>query len=281
MNSNDQPQSFNSNAFRSVLFSVAKFLWGIGILLSYTAILIVPFSSLCEWTEWLGPFTAALIGILSKLLLRSAEGYRRDAEELLRADELLRGIGHPIDRGRVATIKARYSAILRRFANKRSSEVSYYEAEGPPSLSLLVKQLRESSWWTEQLAAKVKTWIITFTWIILLSAIALVIFSSTTISSLFVKMYSLAVCLLISIDLLNLVFQYANLKAGAQVAFNEFNLLSKKPNPDANSTLITVLNYQFLRSTAPPIFTSLKLLYSKRLQTAWDEDLSMHSFTDC
>lgn len=126
-------------------------------------------------------------------------------------------------------------------------------------------------------AKTTKTWFTIITCITSVVTVAVIVFSSTTTSSLLVKAYGLTIWLLISIDLWHLVFQYARLAAGAKAAFGKLSLLSNESNPDVHSTLIAVLNYQFLRSAAPPILKVFKTLYSKRLQTTWNEVLSMHS----
>lgn len=261
---------------RGSLFSVAKSQWGLALLCSYLAILTVPAVLLVipSSPRWLGAVVAAGFAIVARLLHWRSDTIRSDAEKLHRQNEFAIGIGLAVDASTIATIKARYSRLEKKWCTRQIAEAEYYELYGNPSPMLLASMLRESAWWTQQLAAKAGNLIlVTAT---LSTAVSVLLLAtavpSVTESSTPFTLYALAVCIIVSLDLFFLGLRYKALSSSAEEAFSQLDALESES--DEKNVIIAAGNYQLARQAGPMIPDWLKGWHQVKLQRIWNQTLS-------
>lgn len=264
------------NGIRGCLFSVAKSRWGCALCCSYLAIVTVPAILLVipSLPRWTAAVVAAFFAIAARVLHWWSDTVRNDAERLHRQNEYARGIGLAVDASTVATIKARYSRLEEKWAARQFAEAEYYESDGNPSPRLLASMLRESAWWTQQLAIKAGGLIIftaTFSTAVSMLLLATVVPNATGSSTSF-TLYALAVCIIVSLDLFYLGSRYKTLSSSSKEAFTQLDAL--KSESDEKTVLIAAGNYQLARQAGPMIPDRLKRWHHVKLQRIWDQTLS-------
>ena len=272
MNSNAkyQNQPFNLNGLRSVLFTTAKWWWGTGVIIGYLAILIMPSVIYFDFQDkWLGAVVAAVLSIIGKFLRWRSDSIRSSADRLHRANELCTGIGHPVDRAMIADIRSRHPEFIKMAQKKEKDQNEYYEESGTPSPGLLVAQLRESAWWTGRLAGTAKQLIYTLTFVALAMSLSIIFADSIA-----VRIYGLAICIIILADMFYLGFRYKKLEEACTDAFQDLNHLRNRCDLTIQQAVISAANYQIVRGTGPLIPDWLWRCRQSKLKAAW-EPLSM------
>ena len=272
---NDRSQEFDLGGWRSVLFTVAKWRWGIGLTVGYLASFIVPlamwFDFNQKWPEAImaSAVMAIMLSIIGKLFMWRSDSIRGTADFLHRANELCTGLGHSIDPAMIADARSRYSRFMQKAQQEETNQIGYYEEYGDPSPHLFVTRLRESAWWTAQLAATAKRGIYTG------ASIALVISLSTIFAnSVTERAYGIAVCTIILIDIFYLGFRYGKLEVACNDSFRELNRLKDRCDLTVQQAVISAANYQIARGTGPLIPDWLWKWRRGQLQAAW-KPLSM------
>ena len=270
-NRNYRDESFNLNGLRSVLFTAAKRWWGIGLIIGYLASLIMPVTIYFDFKEkWLGAIIAILLSIIGKMLRWKSDSIRGSADLLHRANELSTGIGHPVDPTMIANIRSRYHRFIDKAREMEKEQDDYYEERGTPSPRLLLAHLRESAWWTTQLAATAKKVIYTGTFIVLLPVFISIILAD----SMLVRVYVFAISVIILIDMFYLGIRFGKLETDCHDAFKYLNDLVNKSNLTDREAVICATSYQIVRSTGPLVPDWLRKYRRNQLQAAW-KPLSM------
>ena len=270
------------NGIRGCLFSAAKGRWGFALCCSYLAIVTVP-TILCvipSLPRWTGAVVAAFFAIAARLLHWWSDTVRSDAERLHRQNEYARGIGLAVEASTIATIKAKYSRLEKKWSARQRADAKYYESSGNPSPRLLALMMRESAWWTQQLAAKAAN----FTLVTATLSTAVSMFLLATVvpdlagSSTPFTLYALAVCIIVSLDLFYLGFRYIVLSTSAEQAFSQLDALELES--DEKSVIVAAGNYQLARQVGPLIPERLKRWHQRKLQRIWDQTLSRHGTSE-
>ena len=261
---------------RSYLLSVAKDRWALALVCAYVAVVTIPFLAIIGAPPWTGPCAAAGFTIAGKLLGWWSDSVRKDAEWLHRRVEYAQGIGYAVDESSLATIKSKYSRFSRHWEQRATEEVGYYEASGSPSPLLLAMMLRESAWWTQQLASKAFVLVLVTACLVVFLSLGIVIMIArqSVDLSILLTIYACVVCAIASLDTLYLAMKYKTLSSSSEKAFKRLNALSSKGNADETSTLIAVADYQNSRSNGPLVPDWFKKRHQGDLQKIWDKDLS-------
>lgn len=271
-----RPDLAELEAVRGRLFAIAKARWGLALLCSYLAILTVPAFVLgvSDSPRWLAPVFAAAFAIAARLLHWWSDTVRGDAETLHRQNEYARGIGLAVDAATVATIKARHGFPRKMRQAPKNDAGEYYELEDEPSPRFLALMLRESAWWTQQLATKAGNVIFRTTVIIGGGSIVWVAITipNEPISSTSFMLYALAVCAIVSLDLFSLGVRYQALSSSAEEAFSRLRALEFEENE--RKVIVAAGNYQIARQAGPLIPGWIKWWYRDKLQRIWNETLS-------
>lgn len=266
---------------RGCLFSVAKARWSLALSCSYLAILTVPTFVLGISTSprWVGPVVAAAFAVAARLLQWWSDTARGDAETLHRQSEYARGIGLPVDAATVAKIKAKHSSLENTWRSRRNDGGEFYEIEGDPSPMLLTMMMRESAWWTQQLALKARKLIIGTAAVLTVGAILLLatVDTSATGTSIPFKLYASAVCIIVSLDMFYLGVRYAMLGSSAKEAFSLLDALV--PKTDEKKVIVAAGTYQIARLVGPLIPDWLWRWHRDKLQRIWDQTLSRRGAT--
>ena len=268
---NDRSQAFDLSGWRSVLFTVAKWRWGVGLTIGYLASFIVPLAIWFDFSKkWPAAIMAAavmaiMLSIIGKLLMWRSDSIRGTADFLHRANELCAGLGHSIDPAMIADARSRYSRFMQKAQQEEKNQIGYYEEDGNPSPYLFVTRLRESAWWTAQLAATAKGVIYAGSSIALIMSLSTIFANSVT-----ERAYGIAVCTIILVDIFYLGFRYGKLETACSDSFRELNRLKDRRDLTAQQAVISAANYQIARGTGPLIPDWLWKWQQKPLQKAWE-----------
>ena len=272
---NDRSQAFDLNGWRSVLFTAAKWRWGIGITVGYLASFIVPFAMWFDLSQkWpaaimVAAVMAITLSIIGKLFMWWSDLIRDMADKLHRANELCTGLGHSIDPAMIADVRARYPRFTKMAQQEETNQIGYYEEDGNPSPYLFLTRLRESAWWTAQLAATAKRSIYTGSSIALITSLSIIFANSVT-----ERAYGLAVCAFILVDMFYLGFRFGKLEVACLHALQDLDKLKDRCDLTVQQAVISAVNYQIARGTGPLIPDWLWKYRRSQLQAAW-ESLSM------
>lgn len=259
---------------RSHLFSVAKRRWGFGVACTYLGIVAVPVAVIAGPLGWLGPCIAGALAIAGRWLAWRSDLVRKHAEWLLRANELRRGIGRPSDPKAVADLKAKFSGYADRKPRPRSDVQGYYEADGPPCGRLFVAMLRESSWWTQQLASKACQWAGAATAVVAATSVGVVVaVAHSADASVMLTVYAIVICLVLSSESAILATKYWHLSLAAGEVFTRLDSYLKD-EPDDDLALTAASDYQLARASGPLIPYWFKRRYESALQRTWDDILA-------
>jgi len=263
---NERAASSNLNGLRSALLTAAKTRWGIGVTIGYLAVFVVPVAVLLNNERWLGfaIATAAVVSIVGALLRWWSDSIRGSAEQIQRANELWTGIGQPIDCAMIADMRSQYSQFVERAKNIEQYQDDYFEVYGDPSPHLLVVQLRESAWWTYQLATTARKMVNIGSCAALAVSLS-VIFADSTL----VRIYGLAISSIILIDVFYLGFRFGKLATASNASFRNLDALMRSTDVTDRQAVISAANYQFARGGGPLIPDWLWRIHRAKLQKAW------------
>ena len=267
----DRDQAVALNGWRSVLFKATKRWWGSGIIIGYSAIFIVPIVILFDlkgkWSSavMVAAAIAIVLSIIGKLFMWRSDSFRGIADKLHRANELCTGLGHSIDPILIADVKSRYPGFMGKAQQEEENQIDYYEENGNPSPYLLVKQLRESAWWTTQLAITAKWCIYMGISVALFISLPIILFVDSTV----VRAYGLAVCAIILVDILYLGSRFGKLGVDCMGAFQDLDKLKDRRDLTIEQAVISATNYQIVRGTGPLIPGWLWKWRRSQLQEAW------------
>lgn len=271
-----RPDLAELDGVRVCLFSVAKARWGLALLCSYLAIVTVPafVLGMSGSPRWLAPAVAAAFAIAARLFQWWSDTARGDAETLHRQSEYARGIGLTVDAATVATIKAKHSFLEKKWLARQSGEAGYYELDDDPSPRLLALMLRESAWWTQQLAAKASKFILATATLSTVGSILLlaIVVPDVPEPSTPFKLYAFAVCVIVSVDLFYLGVRYQALSSTAKEAFSQLSSLESEN--DEKKVIAAAGNYQIARQVGPLIPDWTRRWHRNKLQRIWDRTLS-------
>ena len=241
---------------------------------TYLAIVAVPVAAIAGPLGWLGPCIAGALAIAGRWLAWRSDLVRKHAEWLLRANELRRGIGRPSDPKAVADLKAKFSGYADKKPRRQSDVQGYYEADGPPCGRLLVAMLRESSWWTEQLASKACQWVSVATAVVAAASVGMVVgVAHSGESSILLTVYAIVICLVLSSESAILATKYWQLSSAAGEAFARLDLYLDDEAKD-DLVLTAASDYQMARASGPLIPNWFKGRYESALQRTWDDTLA-------
>ena len=268
---------------RSSVFSRAKLWWGYGVAFGYLAIAAFPIAWLIESKQWIGPLAAVLSAIAGRLCVWRSDGLRDDAEWILRASELNRGIGYRADAIKVASLKSKYFRLVQKRDDSTDEEV-YYEASGTPSWSIFIEMERESAWWTDQLAAKASKTIFVTMCMVAVASMSVIALGglevegnadTTTSSEVVRRAYGLAICGIVLLDILSLGVRYRMLSVAARESMRTFTeLLDEIQSACVPKLMTAVSEYQSARRAGPLLPDWFKRWHERSLQSIWDEALS-------
>ena len=285
----DKPELDVLHQLRSSVASLAKLWWGFGVAFGYLAIVAVPFAWLVGGPDYVGPLAAVLLAISGRVCVWKSESYRKDAEWTIRTIELHTGIGLEVDATTLADLKFRYFKRLQR-SNDFANDREYYEASGDPSPNLLTKRVRESSWWTGQLAKKASNLVFLMMAVVVFGAALVIIVGglevegdvATSVSSeIFRRAYGLAICVILLLDTLSLGLKYHQLSVAAKESMGKLTaLLDEGEDVGVTMLMTTVSDYQAARKEGPLIPDWFKCYHENTLQRVWDETLSISGESD-
>ena len=247
-----------------VLFGSAKRRWGWALGLGYAAIGVVPVALLLEGEKWLALTSAAVVSLGSAALRWWSEAVRGDADRLHRMHDILVGLGHPLDREVIADVEARYSRLIARKGTVCPSPWPYFDAAGLPSSRLLVVNMRESSWWTAQLADTAKRIVY-----VAASVATVVPVCFVLADSMLVRAYGITICLVVLMDLFHLGVRYGHLSTACIRAFSELGNLAKDDKLSERQALLAATHYHFVRRGGPLIPQWLWQRRRERLNAVW------------
>lgn len=253
------------NGLRSVLFSSAKKRWFGGVIIGYLAVFVVPISVSLEAPTWIGATVAAALSIAGRLARAWSDSIRGDAEKLHRANELFRGIGHPIEPKTIADLRFRYSDLQKLIEKQEREQEEYHETRGEPAPRLLSSMLRESAWWTAHLAKKARN----FTCVAGAVGFFIVIVVLVMLGSIQDRVYGAAICAVILVDLFNLGLRYERLREGCLSAFRIFDDFRNRNVISERDAFVAALNYYVARGSAPLLPDWLWRKYRSKLNNAW------------
>lgn len=273
------PLTIQLEELRGRLFSAAKRRWGLGVACAYLAIAAVPMAAITEAPDWLGPCVAGALAVAGRWLAWRSDLVRSYAEWLHRANELKRGIGRPSDPKAISDLKATFSGYGDKMRHRVNNVEGYYEADGPPCTRLLARMLRESSWWTQQLASKACKWAGFATAVVAAISVGVVVgVAHSAESSVLLTVYAVVICLVVSSESAILAMRYRQLRSAAGEAFARLDLYSKR-EPEDGLALTAASDYQMARANGPLIPDWFKRRYELALQETWNDTLSENGNT--
>ena len=264
---NERTASSNLNGLRSALLTAAKTRWGMGLTIGYLAVFVVPVAVLLDNQQWLGfaIAAAAVVSIAGTLLRWWSDSIRGSAEQIHRANELWTGIGQPVNGAMIADMRSQYSQFFERAKNIEQYREDYFEVYGNPSPHLLIMQLRESAWWTYQLATTARK-MVYIGFCVALAVSLSVIFAESTL----VRIYGLAISAIILIDVFYLGIRFGKLATASNISFRELDTLMHSVDLTDRQAVISAANYQFTRGAGPLIPDWLWRIRRAKLQKAWE-----------
>ena len=249
-----------SDQLRGVLstwFSRAKTWWGLSlgvqILASAVGAISVLTGNTSEW--W-----ALILGVASVIggagLWRS-EALRHRAESLLRHTELQDGFGISVDDKTLADSLSRAIPIATAAVIRGQEQGMFYASSENTGARRVLDNLRESTWWTEQLALKM-AWIsgicaalvgIVALWSLLVAASLIRSATPIVVSN----VVTAVIALVFAGNLIRLPSDYASLAADAREANTKAADHIRAGRLDEGNALLLLCDYQLKRSTGPMI----------------------------
>ena len=247
------------------LFDTAKLRWGIGMTIGVLAIIVAPAAFLFDYPRWIGLTTATTMSAIGFGLRWWSEYVRADADKLLTTTDLI-SAGFPPDNILVASVRAKYVRIARKTSQEERREGGpYNEATGDPSIELLVIRMRESAWWTAQLAAKARTLICIPG---CLAALAILV-SYVAADSISLRTYAMSICVVILLDMLYLGSRYGRLSKGSEMSFSRLSMLLNDAGASEHEALVEAVQYHSKRDSSPLVPTWVWCLWRSSLNCAW------------
>lgn len=246
------------------LFNLAKLRWGIGITIGVLAVLVAPTAFLLDFPRWIGLTVAATMSAVGFGLRWWSEYVRGDANKLLTANDLA-SVSHPLDRTLIANICAKYVRLVSKIPREKKEDRPYAEAVGDPSTELLIARLRESAWWTAQLASKVKMLICVPS---CLAALAMLV-SFVAADSMSLRTYAMSICAIILLDMAYLGSRYSRLSRGSERSFLRLSAMLDGARVSEREALIGASQYQLERDSGPLIPSWVWCRWRPSLNAAW------------
>lgn len=260
--SSNEPKRIKTLA--RVLFSSAKRRWGWAVGLGYSAVGVVLVAMFLEGQKWFALTAAAIVSLGAAVLRWWSEAVRGDADRVHRMHDILVSLGHPPDREVIAAVEARYSRLIERKGVSCPSKWPYFDATGLPSSRLLVVNMRESSWWTAQLADTAKRVVY------VTASLATVVPACFVLAdSMLVRAYGTTICLVVLMDMFYLGVRYAHLSTACKSAFSEFGNLAKEDTLSERQALLAATQYHFVRRVGPLIPDWLWHIRREKLNVVW------------
>ena len=278
--STDNPKSSGKATvwqLMSLIFRKSNNLLTLGLVLSILAVIIAQLISILSSTSpWIVGAFSALISISGRILIWKSEPLRADAEELLRATEYNIGLGFPIDESRLADLRVKYDRLFKPGWTQEIRKKGSFDTKERIGSLRFIEMIRESSWWSYQLASKLKRKIL---WMVILVIIFLILFRpfSAFIScedSLSTHAFTSIICIIISVEFFYLFYKYHLFEKAARDSYGRLTGLRNDNRIDEKKSLMLAMKYQLERSNCPPLPSWLWRCYQKTLNDVWREELS-------
>ena len=254
-------------ALAQVLFSSAKLRWGWAVWTSYSAVGIVPVAFLLDGEKWPALVAAAVVSLVAAALRWWSEAVRGDADRLHRMHDISVSLGQLPDREVVADVEARRSRLTASVGTVGPPQSGYFEATDTPSPHLLVVNMRESSWWTAQLADTAKRIVYVTTSVASVVPFCLLVLADSVL----LRAYGITICVVVLMDMFHLGVSYGRLSTACNSAFSEFGALAKDDALSERHALLAATNYHFIRRGGPLVPDWLWRIRRKKLNTVWEQ----------
>ena len=253
------------DGLRRVLLGAAKLRWGWSVGIGYSAVFVAPIALLFDSERWAVLALAAIVSFVAVALRLWSEAIRDDTDRIHRAYDILMGLGQPPDPAMIEGIKSRHSREADKVKVLDRPKYPYFDATGKPSANLLVENLRQSAWYTSQLAAAAKRKVN-------MAAIAasVVPFSFILSDSMLMRAYGITICLVVLIDIFQLGSKYGRLSIACNEAFLELRVLRKRGELAERDALLAATNYHFVRRMGPLIPEWLWWKQRENLNAGWE-----------
>lgn len=254
-------------ALARVLFSSAKLRWGWAVGISYSAVGIVPVAFLLDGEKWPALVAAAVVSLVAAGLRWWSEAVRGDADRLHRMHDISVNLGQLPDREVVADVEARRSRLTAGAETVGLPQLRYFEATDTPSPHLLVVNMRESSWWTAQLADTAKRIVYIITSVASVVPFCLLVLADSVL----LRAYGITICVVVLMDMFHLGVSYGRLSTACNSAFSEFGALAKDDALSERHALLAATNYHFIRRGGPLVPDWLWRIRREKLNTVWGQ----------
>lgn len=236
-------------------FSRSKFWWGLGLIAQIVASLAGAVSVL---TSNASLQFAIIIGLVSSLASAStwrSESLRARAESLLRHLEFKEGFGWPIEPKILADNLSRRIFVSETARRRARQQGTLYYNQDPPGATKALHNLRESSWWSEQIShwmaqlSTVMTLVVLLVclWSLLVSASLLGATGPLELSNVLTAFIALA----FTGNLIKLPVDYFKFAKLAQEFDQKASHYIQVSSITERDVLRLLTDYQLARSTAP------------------------------
>lgn len=256
-------------AIEGRLFTLAKNWFGAGVGLRCAAAAIGLFAILPECAPTV-PYIVALIAMGAELCSMRSELVKSRADRLLRIRELSDGLGWAPDMTSVADVLAAAPEEIETTANPSSA--TRFASRDPIGPARTFANLKESAWWTQQLALFMFK--LTATGVILLvivSFVCLVVSTAAVISMpsrvAVARSVTALLVMVFSAGFVKLAFSYYLLYDRAKAAVARVNMMGE--TDELARRLVVLYEYQNARSSGPLIPDSIYKRLRARLNRLW------------
>lgn len=249
-----------------LLFTQAKRWFATGLLLRLSA-LAAGVSGLLPQVAGAAPYAVACFAALAEAVSWRSDVLKGKAERSLRLLELQDGMGIRAAGEDVADLLV---SVNGRPASERTS---YFSSGSPEGARRLVENLRESAWWTRNLATSMARIITFVTSLVLAASIVFLIWSLTYVDeqpsrAAAARVATALLMTVISLGFVKLTYAYRILASRADAASRGARTLIQSGTTES-AAISAVHDYQLARATGPLIPDALYGLKAGTLRKLW------------
>lgn len=239
----------------SVWFSCAKTWWGVSLSAQVLASLCGALYVLTNRASAEVAFIVGLISILGSAGLWWSESLRQRAESLLRHFEFEDAFGWKVDPKILADNLSKAIPLAAKAAARASEQASFFASVRPTGPLRALDNLRESAWWTQQVAWFMAKFVAVGVILLVLITLWSLLVAASVIGStdplVVSRIVTAVICVVFAGNLVRLPVDYFNFSAEASDYDLKGSELLRSGNVTERDALRLLSDYQLERATAP------------------------------
>jgi|GEM_PF-2447022 len=272
-------QKLNVQLLMKIFGDKAKFWWNFAVVLQISIIGLSAFTTLTNiLTTEAALFIIPTLSIFAPLMRWRSDYMKGEYQSLLRKFEFLDGLGWKI----MPRERSEWLIMLSGKQKQQVTEIDklpdYFSSKKPVSVTRLLENLEESSWWSKHLAKFTATVYGVFTIAVILGSFVILLLSvqgaiNQTSSLNIARVVVSTIAALFSIGFIRLTFEYVMFSSSSG-RFEEriCKILDAGNSIEDEEATKLVQEYQILRSSSPMLPNWAWRFNQEKLNAIWSEE---------